>query len=220
MISETTLKQFLPFWDKLTVDQQEALLAQTTMQRYEANSPVHRGNNDCIGILLVASGRLRTFMLSEDGREITLFPMAEGDICVLSASCILNAITFDVYIDAETDATIYQINSGFFQRLAEENIYAENFMYKVAMGRFSEVMWVMEQVLFMSMDKRMANFLLEEMDETCQINMTHAQIAKHIGTAREVISRMLKYFSDQGYIRQSRGTIEILDIKKLTEIIK
>lgn len=219
MISENTLRQYLPFWDKLTKNQQELLVQNTIETKFKANSPVHRGDADCIGILLVESGRLRTFMLSEDGREITLFPMAEGDVCVLSASCILNTITFDVHIDAETDATVYQINTGFFQRLTEENVYAENFMYKVAMGRFSEVMWVMEQVLFMSMDKRMANFLLEEMDESCQVKMTHVQIAKHLGTAREVVSRMLKYFADEGYIRQTRGTIKIEKIKKLKEMI-
>lgn len=219
MISQQRLKHYLPFWEQLNSYQQNQLLKNTTSTHYSAGDSIHRGDNDCIGILLVEVGRLRTFMLSEDGREITLFPMDQGDVCVLSASCILNMITFDVCIDAETDAQILQINTGYFQQLTEENVYAENFMYKVAMSRFSEVMWVMEQVLFMSMDKRLANFLLEEMDQSLSVKMTHDQIARHLGTAREVVSRMVKYFANHGYISQSRGVIKIKKLDELKKIL-
>ncbi|MEG0156218.1 MAG: cyclic nucleotide-binding domain-containing protein, partial [Anaerovoracaceae bacterium] len=126
-------KEYLPFWDKLTKKQQDFLLANAHLTKYDKDAQVHSGGNDCIGILLIQQGTLRTYMLSEDGREITLFRMKEGDVCVLSASCILSAVTFDVHIDAETPAEIIQINTAAFQHLADENIYVENFMYKVAL---------------------------------------------------------------------------------------
>ncbi|WP_303857196.1 Crp/Fnr family transcriptional regulator [Aminicella lysinilytica] len=208
----------LPFWDKLDSDEKQGIIDNTTLTEYSAGDQIHRGSNDCIGILLVRKGRLRTSMLSEDGREITLFHMEEGDFCVLSASCILNAVTFDVFIDAEKDASVYQISTPFFQQLTAENIYVENFMYKVALNRFSDVMWVMEQVLFMTMDKRLAMFLLSEQDENGQIRMTHDQIARHLGSAREVISRMLKYFVQEGLVSLSRGAITITSEEALSAL--
>lgn len=200
----------------MSARQQRELEVNTISTHYAAGEPVHHGSCDCIGIILVKSGKLRTYMLSEDGREITLFHLKEGDFCVLSASCILSAVTFDVFIDAEEDTDLWQINTGWFQQLTEENVYAENFMYKVALDRFSDVMWVMEQVIFMSMDKRLAIFL---MDHGPVIRMTHDEIARHLGTAREVISRMLKYFSSEGYVELSRGTVSILDRESLSPLL-
>lgn len=219
MIIETKLQPYLPFWEHLTPSEKSGLCENTNLTLYRKGQPVHRGDNDCIGILLVDKGKLRTYMLSEDGREITLFHMQKGDVCVLSASCILSSITFDVYIDAETDTEIFQINTNFFQSLTNTNVYAENFMYKVAMERFSDVMWVMEQVIFMSIDKRLAIFLLDEKDSQDKIYITHDQIARHIGTAREVVSRMLKYFSSENYVSLSRGVITITDKESLLALV-
>lgn len=210
------IKDYLPFWDKLSKIQQNELRSNSITTHYDSGDHVHEGDSECIGIVILVSGSLRTYMLSEDGREITLFRMTEGDVCVLSASCILDAVTFDVHIDAEGPAEVIRINSAYWQALSSENVYVENFMYKIAMERFSQVMWVMEQVLFMSMDKRLAIFLL---DEGPVIKMTHERIAKHMGTAREVITRMLKYFYSEGYVELSRGTVTITNRKALLKLI-
>ena len=135
---------------------------------------------------------------------------------MLSASCIMPAITFDVFIDAETDVELLQINASWFQEFQNRNVHAENFVYKIAIEKFSEVMWVMEQVMFMKMDKRLAIFLL---DEGPTISMTHDEIARHMGSAREVISRMLKYFSAEGYVSLSRGTIHVEDRNALMQFL-
>ncbi len=161
-------------------------------------------------------------MLSPDGREITLYRLYESDICVLSASCILQNITFDIYIDANTDCKTLQINSTDFGKIAHENAHVELFAYKTATDRFSKVMWAMEQILFMSFDQRLALFLIEEADHSNNyiIKATHEQIAKLIGSAREVVTRMLKYFSEEGFVRLSRGQIEIIDYQKLKNLTK
>jgi len=150
---------------------------------------------------------LRTYILSEDGRDITLYRLGPDEICILSASCILENITFDVHIDAEKDCEVLLVKSSVFQQICNENIYAENFSYKSMIDRFSDVMWAMQQILFMSFDKRLTIFLLDEVARTGSntIVMTHEQIAKYVGSAREVVSRMLKYFENEGYVNLSRG---------------
>ncbi len=192
-----------------------------TEVRYRAGENVHSTDRECLGVLLVRTGELRAYILSEDGREVTLYRMSPGDTCIFSASCVLNSITFEVHIDAEADTSAFLINIAAFGKLKEQNVYVENFAYKNAVERFSDVMWAMEQILFMSFDKRLAIFLLDETAKTgaLEIRLTQEQIARYIGSAREVVSRMLKVFQKQGIIEQSRGVIRILDKEKLRELV-
>jgi CRP/FNR family transcriptional regulator len=159
-------------------------------------------------------------MLSEDGKEITLYRLFPGDICMLSASCVLRSITFDVFVDAEEDSVCYVISGNAFAEIAGRNLYVENYALDTAVGRFSDVMWVMQQILFMSFDKRLAIFLWDEASKTGDdtIRLTHEQIAKYVGSAREVVSRMLKYFASEGIVELSRGGIKIINRQKLREL--
>ncbi len=213
--------EVLTFWDKLNPKEQDTLVGSLITRRYRQGENIHGGENDCVGVIIVKSGGLRTYILSEDGREITLYRLFSGDICILSASCVINSITFDVHIDAEMDSELLIINNAVFEKLAEENIYVENFSLKEAAGRFSDVMWAMEQILFMSFDKRLARFLLDEASRTKSdsIPLTHDQIARYIGSAREVVSRMLRYFVGEGLVDQYRGEVKIVDKKRLREMI-
>ena len=208
------------FWNHLNEHQKELVLNNISLLEYQQGDSIHSGDHDCAGLLLVKSGTLRIYILSEEGREITLYRIYEGDVCILSASCLLGNITFDVHIDAESHCQILLLNSSTFDKLSRQNIYVENFSYKIAADRFSDVMWAMQQILFISFDKRLAAFLLEESEKnkSNRINMTHEQIAKYLGSAREVVSRMLKYFKKEGYVALSRGDITIIDKKKLHSI--
>lgn len=207
-------------WDRLSKEEQEGMVAYTTLMRYPKGTCIHNGENDCKGMLIVKKGMLRTYMLSESGKEITLYRLSEGDLCILSASCVLSAITFDVHIDAEEDSEILFTSPLYLQTIVEHNIYVECFVYKVATDRFSDVMWAMQQILFMSMDKRLAVFLWDEISKTEDdtVHQTHEQVARDIGSAREVVSRMLKYFSSEGIVELSRGGIKIIDKKKLRKL--
>jgi len=224
MIEKAELKfisSHLDFWDKLSASEMELLLSSISKVSYYKGVNIHSDESECIGVLLIKSGGFRVYILSEDGREVTLYRLSPGDICILSASCILNSITFDVHIDAEADTEAYLINIGAFSKLSSQNIYVENFAYRNTLEKFSDVMWAMEQILFMSFDKRLAIFLLDEITKTnsTELNITQEQIAKYIGSAREVVSRMLKVFQSQGILEQARGSIHILDKKKLRELI-
>ena len=207
----------LTFWDKINDSEKELLLGSIEQIHYPAGQNIHSGENDCIGTLLVRTGELRVYILSEDGREITLYRTNAGEVCILSASCILKNITFDVHIDVVQDSEIYHISNSTFQKLMAQNIYVENFSLKSATDRFSDVMWAMEQILFMSFDKRLAIFLVSEAAQSNSdfLNMTHEQIAKFMGSAREVVSRMLKHFSREGLVELSRGGVRLLDKKRL-----
>lgn len=212
--------QYFPVWEHMSEAEQAAMLENTARMHYKKGEGIHRGENDCVGVLLIKSGMLRTYMLSEEGKEITLYRMGRGDLCILSASCVLSTITFDVYIDAEEDSEVLLIGSPFFTKLAKGNIYVECFSYKQATERFSDVMWAMQQILFMSMDKRLAIFLWDELSKTDgdTLHLTHEQIAKYMGSAREVVTRMFKYFAAEGIVELSRGGIKVLNRKKLQSL--
>lgn len=207
----------LPFWEHLSAQEQERLLQNVMTVKYPKGTNIHSGDQNCIGVLLIKSGVLRIYMLSEEGREITLYRLYEGDVCILSASCILKNITFEVHIDAESDCETLQISAPVFSEFSRTNVFVENFSYRLATDRFSDVMWTMQQILFMSFDKRLAVFLMDELSKTQDdtIRLTHEQVAKYMGSAREVVTRMLKYFADEGIVQLSRGGIRVLDRKKL-----
>ena len=211
----------LSFWNKLSATEMNLLESNITRVFYRKDVNIHSTDNECIGVLLIKSGGFRVYILSEDGREITLYRLSPGNTCILSASCILNNITFDVHIDAEADTEAYLINITAFSKLSSQNVYVENFAYRNTIERFSDVMWAMEQILFMSFDKRLAIFLLDEITKanSTELHITQEQIAKYIGSAREVVSRMLKVFQSQGILEQSRGIIHVLDKKKLRGLI-
>ena len=214
------LHKNLPFWDKLTLSQRELLITNVNSAHFIKGQAIHCGGNECIGVLIIKNGAIRTYITSDEGREITLFRLGADDICILSSSCVLETIDFDVSVDAETDCDVLQISTPMFSQLSKENVYVELFSYQLTTERFSDVMCAMQQILFTSFDKRLAAFLLEESTKqnTTDIHMTHEQIAKYLGSAREVVSRMLKCFSQEGYVTLSRGDIHILDIQALKAI--
>ena len=215
------LSSSLSFWPNINETEKNIIINSKVKYSYKKNSNIHSKDNDCIGVLLIKSGCLRVYIMSEEGREITLYRLHNNDVCILSASCIIKNITFDVYIDAEEDSEIFLINSTNFASLSFKNIYIENFALKSTVDKFSEVMWTMTQILFMNFDKRLAIFLYDESIRcnSSVIDLTHEQIAKYMGSAREVVTRMLKYFASEGIVKLSRGKVIIINKEKLKELI-
>jgi CRP/FNR family transcriptional regulator len=223
MIKKEDMKYFeqLSFWEKLSDIEEQLFINNVTKIKFNKSDNLHGRDKECVGLIIVKSGELRVYILSEEGRDVTLFRLSKGESCILSASCILNNINFDVMIDAEQNTELFLLNVGTLDMLSKRNIYVENFINKKAADRLSDVMWAMEQILFMSFDKRLAVFLYDEMvkNKANEINLTHDQIAKYVGSAREVVSRMLKSFESQGILKLSRGTINIINKDKLKKII-
>ena len=209
-------EQNLPFWSSLSETDKQFVYDNSKHVVFPKGTNIHDGN-ECTGVILIRSGCLRLYMMSEDGKDISLYRLFAGDVCMLSASCALQSITFDVQVDADEESDCVVIGGPAFAELSRRNTDVQVYALETTAARFSEVMWVMQQILFMSFDRRLAIFLLDESAKNGAdtIKMTHEQIAKYMGSAREVVSRMLKYFSSEGLVEVSRGGIKILDKKRL-----
>ncbi len=207
------LSDFFPFWNKLSDTQKDKLTEMAQPMSVKAGTVVHNGSMDCLGLLLIQSGQLRVYTLSEEGREVTLYRLFELDICLFSASCVMPSVQFEVVIEAEKDTELVVIPSCLFKNLMEDSAPVANYTNHLISSRFSEVMWLMEQIMWKSFDKRLAEFLLEEasIEENEELKITHEKIANHLGTAREVVTRMLRYFQNEGLVELSRGTITLKD---------
>ena len=213
-------QNYFPIWRKLTPIQQERILGSLMARKVRKGTVIHNGSIDCTGLLLVKSGQLRAYILSDEGREITIYRLFDRDMCLFSASCIMRSIQFEVTIETEKDTDLWVIPAEIYQSIMEESAPVSNYTNELMATRFSDVMWLMEQVMWKSLDKRVAAFLLEEMsiEGTAQLKITHETIANHLGSHREVITRMLRYFQNEGMVKLSRGMIEITDAKKLEEL--
>ena len=212
-----TFQEAFPVWNKLHSGQQDLILSNLRFQAVKKGTMLHNCDTECTGLLLVKSGQLRAYILSDEGREITLYRLFDRDLCLFSASCIMRSIQFEVSIEAEKDTDLWVIPAAVYQRIMEESAPVSNYTNELMASRFSEVMWLMEQVMWKSLDKRVAAFLLEEaaIEGTSELKLTHETIANHLGTHREVITRMLRYFQSEGMVKLSRGAVAILDERKL-----
>ena len=213
-------KDCFPVWDKINSDKKKRISENLSLRNIKKGDIIHNGNMDCTGLLLVKNGLLRVYILSDEGREITIYRLFEMDMCLFSASCIMNSIQFDVTIEAEKDTQMWVIPSDIYKGIMEESTAVANYTNELMASKFSDVMWLMEQVMWKSLDKRIATFLLEEasIEGTKELKITHEVIAKHLGSHREVITRMLRYFQNEGIVKLSRGAVTITDEKKLREI--
>lgn len=216
---ETVYKESFPFWDKIPDGDREYICQNSYAFTCPKGKNIH-DSSECSGVILVRSGSLRLYMMSDEGKDITLYRLHKGDLCMLSASCVLKAVTFDVFVDAEEESQCFVISGPAFAAVSERNPDIKIFALETAVSRFSDVMWVMQQILFMSMDRRLAIFLSDESARigSDTITLTHGQIARYMGSAREVVSRMLKYFASEGIVEVSRGGITILDKKRLRKL--
>ena len=205
------LRDFFPIWNQLASGQQETLIESTIRRATPKGTLLHSGSMDCTGLLLVQHGQLRAYILSEEGREITLYRLLEGDICLFSASCMMRSIQFEVMIEAEKDTELWIISADSYKSVMDQSAPLANFTNEVMAGRFSDVMWLLEQILWKRFDQRLAGFLLEEsaLEGTDVLKITHETIGSHLGNPREVVTRMLRYFQNEGLVKLARGTVEI-----------
>ena len=214
------LEEYLPFWRALTPAQQTLLADAVQERRVKKGAMLHRGGEDCVGLLLVTDGQLRAFIVSDEGKELTLYRLLDRDLCLFSASCILSSIQFDVMVGAEADTTLLYIPAEVYKRLMEESLFVANYTNQLMASRFSDVMWLMDQALNKKLDSRLAALMLEEraLQGSDTLVMTHEQLGNHLGSVREVVTRMLKYFQAEGLVSLGRGSVRLLDADKLYEL--
>ena len=206
-----------PIWDQLQPHQQRRILDSLTFRAVTSGTVLRGGSTDCGGLLLIRTGQLRALVYSEEGREITIYRLFDGDMCLFCAPCVIRSIQFDVTIEAEKDTEFWSIPAGVYRKLMAESAPVANYTNELMASRFTEVMSRMEQFMWKSMDKRVAAFLLQEaaIEGTWELRITHETIANHLGSHREVITRTLRGFQSAGMVKLSRGMVTILDREKL-----
>lgn len=212
-----SFSEYFPIFNKLPTQDQVALSKAASLRTAAKGTLLHNGADDCMGLLLIRSGQLRAYITSDEGKELTMYRLFSRDICLLSAPCMMNSLQFDIQIAAEKDTEFWLIPPHIYKEIMERDAALANFTNQLMATRFTDVMWLVEQIMWKSLDKRLAQFLLEEslIEESQILKITHESIANHMGTAREVVTRMLKYFQSEEMVQLTRGTITLLDTKKL-----
>ena len=210
---------YFPIWNKLN-EQEQALLKNSVYEKNIEAGTLVKSGGDCLGLMLVKSGQLRAYVQSDDGKEVTLYRLLSRDMCLFSASCMMKNIQFDVSISAEKDTSVWVIPLDVYENLMKNLAIVANYTNELMSARFTDVMWLIEQIMWKSFDKRLAEFLVEEsaVEESDELNITHEQIARHLGTAREVVTRMLKYFQMEGMVTLERGVVKIISRDKLLKV--
>ena len=210
---------YLPFWKELTPQQQQALTSQATVRHFPKGTMVYGGGGDCAGLILPTQGQLRVYLLTEEGKELTLYRLFPRDLCLFSASCIMRGIQFDVQVSAERDTEAFHIPAPVYEQLMRTSAAVANYTNELMATRFSDVMWAMQQLLFISFDKRLAQYLWDESDHArAPVRATHEQIARDTGAVRETVTRMLRHFADDGVVSLGRGTVTVTDAQKLRSL--
>jgi len=211
----------LPYWNDLTEDERDFVRRSSERRHCRKGDYLMGDKTECLGMILVLSGELRAFFLSEEGREITLFHLGAGEPCVLSASCVIEQLTFETHLQAQCETEILIVGAPIFRRLTEHNLHVRCFSFERATDSFSDVVWTFQEILFRRVDQRLARFLLDECARlgTKELRMTHEQIALRTNTAREVAARMFKRFSAEGLVSLRRGAIRIEDEEGLRALL-
>lgn len=191
------LEEFLKHSDRMQLDKGDSL--------YEEGFP-------CPFVPFIISGVIRVFKLGESGREITLYRVKEGQICVMSSACSLSDQQYEAIAEAEEPLDMVVIPGFIYRKLVDKYPDLRNMVYTLMAERLAEMMMVVEEVAFKRVDLRLANYLLQATDDsgTSFLETTHAQLAMELGSAREVISRILKDFERKGFVNLVRGKIEVL----------
>ncbi|MGN1164970.1 MAG: Crp/Fnr family transcriptional regulator [Lachnospiraceae bacterium] len=215
-----SIKKALPFWENL--NEEEVIRIENSMinRRFLEGELISGNADSCTGMVFVETGDVRVSIVSEDGRQISLFHVNEKELCVTTASCVISQLTFDTVVTAEKDTVLWVIPANVLERLAERNVHVKAYMYELLTERFSTVVWVMEQILFKKFDRRLAEFLLSCRAKSGkdEIVITQEAIAAEVNTAREVVARMLKRFAADNLVELKRGKIILKDIKSLEKI--
>ena len=201
--AENEIEAYLPFWKQLSQPQQEKILREAVLKTAKKGEIIHRGNADCLGFVIVKCGQLRAFVTSGEGKEITVYRMFERDLCLLAASCIFRTIDFEIWMEAREETIYWVIPPYAYQELMDTSLSVMKYTNELMAERFSDVMWTIEEA---------------KNSGKMEFSLTHDRAARELGSAREVVTRMLRYFQQEGLVLLSRGKIRVLDEERLYEL--
>lgn len=214
------LEKNVGFWNALKDYEKQLLIDSIKLSEIPKGTQLVRSSSECRGMIMLKKGRIRAFISSEDGREVTLYRLVDGDTCIMSASCMLKSVRFQVFLEVEKDASMFIIPQTVFIRLNSENNAVKDYTMNLLADKFSQSITIIDNMVFGSIPSRIASFLIEMigLEGKDDLDITHDSIAKNIGTAREVVSRILKKWENEDIVQLTRGKVIVLNSRRLYDI--
>ncbi|MCW8891157.1 MAG: Crp/Fnr family transcriptional regulator [Sedimenticola sp.] len=214
---QASLKQRIPFLNQGDDQLNKLFYTQASITHLKSGQPICHEGNECSHLAIVLEGTARIYKLGENGKEITLYRIGQGESCILTASCILSEIPFPAFAVCETDIEAAIIPAAAVQQWLSESALWRDYIFSLVASRLSNIIHVVEDVVFRKMDRRIAGYLCSRATESgALITTTHQVIASELGTSREVVSRILKDFEQEKLIKVTRGAIQLLDVDSLS----
>lgn len=223
MLSSLLISEFeskFPFIKQVAEDFRQVFYDGVTYHELDPETPICDEGQRCSHLAMVLDGVGRVYKLSASGREVTLYRINSGQSCVLTASCIMNQDTFPAMAVSETRIRAILVPPGKVREWFCQEPQWQVFIFGLLSHRLSDIITVVEEVAFKRIDVRIAEHLIRDISRQnhCMVHKTHAELAADVGSSREVISRILRDFSQRGLIQSTRGSIEVVNLKVLEEI--
>ena len=212
----TRWREAFPDLPGLDPEHQAQLLGAIKFNRLREGEIAYRVGQTCDNYVMCIEGRTRVFKTSESGREILLYQVGRGETCVLTTSCLMADRGFPAESTAESDALLAMLPAPVFHSLLQHSLPFRQFVLDNYGDLLSSLITLVDEVAFSSLDLRLARRLLAEANGQDVVMKTHQQLAQDLGSVREVISRYLREWERMGWVRSSRGTIELIDRPALT----
>lgn len=205
------LETYFPFLQNADALVRQQAQAQAVRIELPADTHICWEGDSCQNLALLLRGTVRVYKIGETGREITLYRLERSESCVLTASCILSQRPFPALAITETPVQAILIPAPILRQWVAQFDGWRSYIFDLMAHRLAAVITTVEEVAFGRMDVRLARFLAETAPASTSLHLTHQEIASELGTAREVISRILKDFEKEGLIGLARGQINLLD---------
>ena len=208
MINKKDLKKF-PFYDKIDEQSLEKLVNYSVERKLPKGQLMMGDNGRCNGVPLILSGTMRLFRVAENGREINVYNVHEGELCVLAAICTLADFEYDYSTQAKEDCDLAVLPPETFRQLMNDSEVFKNYIFTAMADKLVASMRAIEMLNFSSIEDRLSDYLYYNADENNMVNATHEMMARDIGSSREVVSRQLKKFENQGLLEIKRGKVQL-----------
>ncbi len=215
MLADSTFVMY-PFLEKISLDSRRAIEKNSKSYFFKNKSNIIFKGDKVGGAYLVESGCLRVYNIDAKGKEITLYTVLPGESCLLALNCVFSDLRYPAWVDVDSPLTkVLMIPSGIYRQLYVKENAIRDFTFNILSARIFDLMSTLEETTSCELDYRLASFLIRRSDNSGIVYISHQDIASHLGTAREVVSRLLKQFEKNGLLKTARGCITLTDIKKL-----
>lgn len=209
------IQHSFPFLARVTPPLRAQIAEQTVLRTIAPGETIFWEGDNCSHLALVLSGSVRVYKVGETGREITLYRIEARESCILTASCILSQVGFPAFAVTESEVRALLVPAALLRAWVAQDEGWRDYVVGVLAQRLATVIATVEEIAFRRVDARIADYLLVAAADAAHVRVTHQAIALELGTAREVVSRILKDLERAGAITLGRGEIGVLDAEVL-----